>query len=220
MTQKTKSEILFEAFCELHHVKWQRVPTCDVRTPDYDIVLGGQKIVAEVKQIDPNPPEKQEARKLLSGGVAEFGGTLGARIRKKITDASPQIAKRAKGKFPSLLVLYNNVLHALHTGPENVLAGMYGEITAVLAVPQLGKGSPYLKEWKLGAKRKMTKAHNTSISAIGALMKDQNGHPYLVLYHNVFANIPLAHHLFRSLRMHQFTLEKSAGTEYPEWVDI
>lgn len=212
--------MLFENFCDLYGIRWKRIPTGDTRTPDYDISVVDQKVIIEVKQMDPNPEEEKEEEKLLGGGVEGLERTLGARVRQKITDASSQIANRAKGRFPSLLVLYNNVSIAFHTDPYAIIAGMYGEITAVIARQQRDYGSSYLKEWKFSAKRKMTKAHNTSISAIGVLMRFPDGKPYLVVYHNVYANIPLDYKLLCPFVESQFTLKECIEGKYQNWIEI
>ena len=52
----TESERLFERFCELEKIPWVRIQlnsTPGVRSTDYDIVLGGKAIVAEVTFPDP-----------------------------------------------------------------------------------------------------------------------------------------------------------------------
>ena len=56
-----------------------------------------------------------------------FGGEAGKRVRQEITDARKQL-RRAKGKFPALLILYNNAEPISYSDPMFILLGMYGEL--------------------------------------------------------------------------------------------
>lgn len=78
----TKSEQLFEAFCEQIAVEWMRVPEATGRCPDYEIYTNGTRIIAEIKQIDPNEEEKGLEKRQCKGKVVVFGATPGERIRR------------------------------------------------------------------------------------------------------------------------------------------
>ena len=66
----------------------------------------------------------------------------------------------------------------------------------------------------------MTKDHTTSISALGVLMINPEGKPYLLLYHNIFANIPLDYDLFRQFSIKQYTLKEKSADKFQEWVEV
>jgi len=189
-------------------------------TPDYYIYIGQQKIVYEIKQINPNEDELEQQRLFEGGGLVVSGGTPGARVRNKITAGAGQIRIRAKGKYPSILVLYNNVLIADHTNSYFIQVAMYGLETHVLAVPKDATISPYLTDKKFGPKRKMSKDNNTSISAVGVIFHNAEGIATLRVYHNVYAEIPLSTELLRQFNIRQFTLTEKLVGQFPEWKEI
>ncbi len=220
---KTQSEILFEKFCTAVGIEFKEVPTKEEKTPDYSIFPNGNEVVVEVKQIDPNPTERKEEEKLRRGGIAIGRRIPGDRVRKKISEANPQISARAKGKLPSLLVLYSNVYLAYHTDPYHIRVGMYGIDTFILTVPKDFQQSPHIIDRRFGSKRRMTPKHNTSISAVGVIYLDPPGSlesPRLAVYHNVFAEIPLPTEYLRPFGVKQFTLPEVMSGKYQEWVEV
>ena len=62
---RNESEILFKKFCSMHGILFRSIP-CekDEKTPDYEIVINNQKIIVEVKQIDPNEDEIKKTDEL------------------------------------------------------------------------------------------------------------------------------------------------------------
>lgn len=220
MIKRTESECLFESFCQFHGIRCEIIPTESVEgnpTPDYHIFVRDQKVVVEIKQIDPNAEEIAEEKKFKAGGIATFGGTPGARVRQKITAGSRQIRIRAKDKYPSILIVYNNVPLCDHTGAYHVLTAMYGLETHDLAVPKELDKSPYLLDKRFGPERRMTANQNTSMSAVGILRRQEDGTPFLCIYHNIYAQIPLDAELFRSITTRQFTLEEKQRGDLQEW---
>jgi hypothetical protein len=224
MTKKTESEILFETFCNQNDIGFEPIPTRSKeqeQTPDYDIYVGGQKVVVEVKQIDPNPEEIVQERLLESHRfVVRDVGPPGARVRSKITAGASQIRIRAKSKYPSVLILYNNVPISIHTDPYSIRVAMYGLETHVLGVPKEMDKSPYLIDKKFGPKRKMTKDEKTYISAVAEMVKDVKGSPQLFIFHNVYAEIPLMPEIFRSCKVRQFTLEEKVVGQFQDWKEL
>ena len=147
MVMPTISEILFERFCQATDIPFRRVPTesaTERRTPDYELRLGDLEVLAEVKQVDPNPEEK-EARQRFEGAKAtiEWQSELGARLRKKISEANSQLKSQVKSCQPAILVIYNNV-NVLYgfTDPHNVMAAMYGQYEFVIGKPVNSKVRP------------------------------------------------------------------------------
>jgi len=185
----TKSEILFEKFCQARGIPYDRVPTGTAKTPDYNIYVNGTKISVEVKETDPNPKEQQKIKEFDSQGTITIKNPLGTRIRGKITDASGKFKEAVQNGHPSILVLHNNVRLYKHTSPLDILAGMYGQ----LYFPVSGNPGASLRIGKIksGPKKKMTPYANTSISAVGVLEQSNNGDPDLSIYYNFHAKVPL-----------------------------
>ena len=67
MTQ-TISEREFEAFCQRRCIPLVRIPEAETRTPDYEVTLGSERIIIEVKETSPNPEELKSQRLLEERG--------------------------------------------------------------------------------------------------------------------------------------------------------
>ncbi len=217
----TQSEKIFETFCGSKGIPCRRVSESATPMPDYEIICGTERIIVEVKEITPNKEEQESDRLLRERGYGNaLSFTPGDRLRKKIADCSPQIKALTAGKYPSLLVVFDRGRVAGHIDPYNIRVAMYGLEQVYIAVPPLGKGSPYATGMGYGPKRKMTPNDNTSISAIGALFMTGPENTLLHIYHNRFAQVPLKPLLLSRYGIEQFELtEETVGTAM-EWRKI
>jgi len=220
VTKRTLSEELFERYCDHKGIRWRRVSVGDDQTPDYDVFLPRRKVVVEVKEITPNPKERKAEEELRQKGFSVGSTTPGDRVRKKISEASPQIRARTKRTFPGLLVLFQQGVIPHHIDPYQIRVAMYGFETIVVAVPNDLSKRPYAVGAKFGPKRKMTDTHNTSISAIATLITRPGGVLELAVYHNRHAAIPLNPKLFARYGVRQFRLTDAVPGEIPQWVEI
>jgi len=218
----TTSEDLFERFCKENNIGYSKIEESTIKTPDYEIEIDGLTVITEIKQIDPNKEEKELIRKLENGEMVTTGGTPGDRVRSKIKSASPQLSKLAKGKYPSIVVLFNNIPFALGNPTEayNIRVGMYGLESIVLSVPNNYEAPPTVKDRKFGPKRKLTEEHNTTISAVAVLSKNQEGELRLEVYHNQFAAIPLPHGLLSTRNVSEYVLSENQTGVFQEWKSI
>ena len=185
----TKSELLFEKFCQVRCIRYERISPGASKTPDYGIYVDETKIIIEVKEIDANADEKQKIKEFDAQGTISIKSRLGKRIYDKITDAAGKFKDSVLNGHPSVLVLYNKVRLYKHTSPGDILAGMYGR----LYFPVFGNPGESLKigEIKSGPKKKMTPDINTSISAVGVLEESSSGDPHFSVYHNFHAKVHL-----------------------------
>ena len=104
MAQRTTSEVQFEAFCQQTGIPLERIPEADTRTPDYQIVIGTERIIVEVKETSPNREELESNRLLKQRGYGNvIGSTPGDRVRKMIRSASAQLKARSNGTVPTVL---------------------------------------------------------------------------------------------------------------------
>lgn len=219
--QKTISEQVFEEFCTSRGIACKRIPEAESRTPDYDLVLGSVQIVVEVKEITANTEEQESDRLLHQRGYGNvLSSTPGERVRKKIADCSAQIKARTGGTHPSMLVVFDRGRVAGHVGPYNVRVAMYGLEQIRIALPPIGAGSPYAIGVGHGSKRKMTTDCNTSISAIGALFMTGPKDTHLYVYHNCFAQVPLAPALLGRHGVPQFEIAESTTRSASEWREV
>jgi len=210
----TKSEILFEKFCEELEISVERISTGDKQTPDHFIFPDNNKIVVEIKQIDPNPDELkiQKTKK----GVYRI--TPGQRVRKKISAANPQLKALSQGEYPSILVVFDNVAHILHTDRDEIKVAMYGLQQITLALPNTSLSEPYIKKSALGPRKRFTENHNTSTSAVAVLYEDYANANALNLdvYHNSYAAVKLRPDALRYKSIKHFTLSDAL----PEWKEV
>ena len=78
MSRKTKSEQAFEDYCTTVGVAWTRIEESDTKTPDYELEIDGRTVIAEVKEVDRNPEERESDRQREATG---FGKELGRHTR-------------------------------------------------------------------------------------------------------------------------------------------
>ena len=215
--ERTVSELLFQDYCTRAGIRWNRIGEEHGKTPDYELVVDGRTIVAEVKEITSNKDERESDRLLQERGYGEvLGGKPGARVRKKIMDSSPQIKARTAGRHPGLLVLYDDGRIAGHLDPYHVMTAMYGLEVVSMAVPEDPSISPYRTGARFGPDKKMTSDANTSISAIGAMvLTAPDGILALRIYHNEFAAVPIEPALLvrRGIRQWQINIENRTWVE-------
>lgn len=223
MSIRTESEILFEKFCRETGIPFTPIspePRAGRRTPDYELHVQEPAILAEVKQIDSNPEDKELLRRLQENGSYEFQGLPGKRVRRKIRDAASQLKARAKPGQPTLLVVYNNVdVLRVFTGPDSMMSAMYGVHEVVFTTICDPAGRQRRVSRRLGRNRQLTPQHNTTISAVAVLFEGPEG-PYLVVYHNRFASNPIPPKVLRSPRIYQYRIRDVDPRDFPEWAAV
>jgi hypothetical protein len=219
----TESERLFEAFCREKGIAFRRIAEGTTKSPDYVLSVSGMKLIVEVKQIAPNPEEKSILRTSLDewdpANVYHWG-IPGERIRKKISNAVPQLKELSEGQHPTMLV----ILNAVEFWPEladayAVQVAMYGIESALISNEVAPEGgAKILARWH-GPRKRLTPEHNTTLSAI-ALMTYEDQGVVLRVYHNYHAAIPMPRSKLSELGIQQFELPSELGDEFPEWKEI
>lgn len=105
--EKTESERLFEHYCKSKGIIYRRIPETKTRTPDYELEVGNERIVAEVKEIMSSKGEQgYELLRSRRGYGNALDYTPGDRVRKKTKNSSGQIKACTQGKNPSILVVF------------------------------------------------------------------------------------------------------------------
>lgn len=177
MTTKTKSETIFEEFCNLNKLRWKKILECNQPTPDYKVTLNKQTIFFEVKQIDKDDN--------FTGSVGTR--TVGNHVRSKINGARNQTKAASREKLPAILLIYNNLdpLQIFGTEPHDFITAMYGEMTFNLSLKDHSITDSYH-----GLNQSLRENKNTSFSAIGWLHRTSEG-PSVQIYENIFAEYKL-----------------------------
>lgn len=236
--KKTKSpndsELLFEEYCKRERIECTPVPKEHGKTPDYEVTIDSQKIIVEVKETRDNKEELESYRLVRERGYGNvLGGTPGTRVRDKIYKSSKQIKSRSEGRYPGIIVLYENG-RTRHLDPYHIMTAMYGLEQVILDVSQDPSIEPSYRGTQFGPMRKMTQDDNTSISAIGTLSVitpngsivmgegliaeegiDPSWNIELRIYHNCFAKIRMEPALLmrRGIAQYEIDLEERMWKE-------
>lgn len=212
---KTESETLFEQFCAGNGISAKPIPvTPGAQTPDYEITLGGQSVIAEITQIDPNEGDLKYQKDKTKG----VGGVVGSRIRIKIGSKARQLKARTGGKVPGFIVIMNNTCVPSYTNELHVLAAMYGFHTFVLNGPD--EAAIQVKGHKFGGGRTVTPDAKTSLSAVAILEVDNVGKPSLRIYHNIHSKAPLNVDLFSFPNVRHYAPGPKEAGKFQGWAEI
>jgi hypothetical protein len=211
-TQSTKSEILFREYCSLRGYVANRIPAPadGSQFPDYEVLVGKDRVIAEVKELQANPDDEVTANIVQQHVPKAFGDEPGRRVRKHIEKAERQLRRYNDQQVPCLVVLYENIIvngfrpyqpggflvdpmHPLF--PGNIDVGMYGLQAVRLRIHQDGR-SESLGDVR-GGKRTLRFEHQDNISAIVTLHDYAPDYGlFLIVYHNFFAKNPLPKTVF------------------------
>jgi len=194
MNKKTLSEQLFEQFCNSNLIKWSNIPPDDQvsrKHPDYKIECNGNIVIVEVKEIGESPADRDRHLRLeLTGSTGTFDPQLDERVRKKIDRAMPQLRCLAKGRYPAVIVLFDNESIIPLEGFE-ILSAMYGqEIVDIGLIGNASNPVVFICH-RFGAGQKVSAKHNTTLSSIALLTKQPDHSLHLNFYHNKYAAKPI-----------------------------
>ena len=178
MTIKTKSETIFEEFCNSNNIRCEKIAEYDQPTPDYRVVLNAETVIVEVKQIDKddNFTEAWGSRRII-----------GDHIRAKINEARKQVKAASNERLPAILLIYNNLdpMQMFGTEQHDFIVAMYGEMTVVINPKQHVITNSYH-----GRNQSLRHNKNTSFSAVGRLYQTNEG-PVVRIYENIFSEYHL-----------------------------
>jgi hypothetical protein len=212
MSQPTESEILFEGFCKTLSIPCDRIACASTKTPDYDVTLGGHRIVAEVKQIEPGDDD----RELLATGAG--WSEPGRRVRSKIQASSKQLKARSDGTLPALLVVYDHGTMSC-TDQDDIKTAMFGE--EIVVIRRLDGEPISASRVHPGGHRKCTPTDNTSISAIGLMYRFGGNDVRLSVFHNHFAAIRIDPDWFRAVGIFRhFAIDPMDSNSPYEWREV
>lgn len=203
-TQRTVSENIFERFCADIGLPCKPVPRAvGKKTPDFDLELNGNIVVAELKQLDPNDSEKALFCRARETGSASGFVATDERIRIKINEANHQLKARSGGCLPSLVVLYDNGTFG-GIDSTDIKTAMFGDEKVIVTCAN--NEVRHVTPLHAGGGRRMTEQCNTTISAVGLLHGPLES-ALLSVFHNHFAVNPIDPAWCRHERMRHFALK-------------
>jgi hypothetical protein len=224
---ETKSEGLFVEYCTLRGYVAKRLSAAADRGrfADYEVIIGQNHIIAELKELQANPSDRHVAEIMQENRIEVFGDEPGRRVRTHIEDAEKQLRRYASQQVPCLVILYDNIIvngfrphppggflvdlsNPLY--PYHVDVGMYGLQSAQLRMHPDGR-TESLGDVR-GGKRTLRFEHQDNISAVATLHDyDPVYGMFLIVYHNFFAKNPLPKTVFTHFKDRQ--LEKPGNPE-------
>jgi hypothetical protein len=212
-SNKTESEILFARLCDNLRIPFVPINRSDSKTPDYEVTLGGHKVVTEVKQLDPNDDDERFLADFRSQSAGCSWSKPGRRVRLKIQDCKKQLKARSQGTFPAMLVIYDNGT-AAGTDGTDVKTAMYGD--EKVTITPFRDGATDVSAIHPGGGRKCTDTYNTTISAV-ALLYGSSNYAQLSVFHNHFAAIPIDPAWFHDESFRHYTLDPTDHDADYEW---
>jgi hypothetical protein len=228
----TKSEQLFENYCQIHGYSATRIPADleSIRTPDYKVEAFGHSFIIEVKELQPNEEDKRRIRELIEKHFTVGGGTPGKRVFEKIKNAAGQLSKHKDSGLPCVLLLYDNIVvdgTRLHyqnylLDPCFIDYGIYGLHSVILSKPNSypAENPRYVGEGR-GDKRQLTENQRLYISAVSVLYENQkSGEPFILTYHNFFAKVKLPFDIFSDPYDHHYIKPNHPNLAPQDWVEF
>lgn len=216
-----KIERIFEKHCKAVGSIPHKIPREDgIRTPDYYFQINGKKIIAEVTSLNKNTEELDLGKKVAAKKPVAWWPNSENRLRSKINDKGTQLKNKTKGKYPGILIIFDN------RGPFDTLSNddfrfaMYGNDTIKIRVPDDANYDPIVTGEEFGGSRRMTEKWKIYISAMAHLKLGHNGKTSLSLYHNFFASIPLDYNLCWNFADSQFKIDNPHIGEQKYWIEI
>lgn len=221
---KTKSEELFDYYCELMQYKCDEIQAGPEhgKTPDRLVHAEGVTLIVEIKELTPNEDDKRQAEELARQGMTVSNERPGKRIQEKIRKAAPQLRKYRNKKVPLVLVLYDNIVLDGHIPngflePHLVDFSMYGLQTAVFIqelneLKHIGRGR--------GGRRQTTPTERTYLSAIAILYEIDRHSPFLYVYHNYFAEAKLPFEVFSGHKNRHFVKSVHPNYTPQQWTEV
>lgn len=229
--KQTQSEHLFEELCDQHGVGCRRLPLCEGRKqPDYELEIGDQHVIAEVKQINANDEDKRFAEALERDGVASQcrnPDVMARRIRNHIKKIRAQIKSYNQRcpAGPAILVLFDNARNK-YTDPYTIQTAMHGWEQVVFDIPRNGQ-TPRVVDRGFAPhnNRAVRESKNQQMSALATLhecwdIQTEERFLALCFYHNSFAA-----HCFDPIWWHgdhiiHMTLEEKIPGKFQDWTRV
>ena len=225
----TKSEHLFQEICESHRIIWNRLPELQNRKqPDYELTLQDQRVVVEVKQIEPNEDDRHFNKTLEQEGIAtqtRNPDVVARRIRNQIDKSRPQIKSYLEQYplTPAVLVLFDNAKNS-YIDPYAIQTALHGYEQVVF---QVGPTASEPVVVDCGFAQRNNKAlrqdKNRHLSALATLdehweLKTPHRRSLaLAVYHNPFADIPLKPSLWYADHIQHFVIDEKRAGQYQNW---
>ena len=222
MSPATKSEDLFNKYCQNQSYQIRKIKEGTQKTPDFIVTTPQGRIIAEIKELCPN----DEDIKIISAR----GGTIVKRLGKRVGEKIKQ-ARRKKfpdHQIPRVIVLYDNIIvdgvrpsyPNYFLSSTDISFGMYGELKATILYDKAARKILGTKN-ELGKNQHLRATQSQEISAVCVLSDiDEANTPFLHTYHSVFTAHPLPRQIFSGPNDKHFRNPVSGNTFETSWIEF
>ncbi|MEJ2702099.1 MAG: hypothetical protein P8Z79_06615 [Sedimentisphaerales bacterium] len=212
----TISEMYFEELCVSRGIVCERITETGAESPDYRVLIQSVVLITEVKQLDPNK-EDERISKIWGTPQSPGGHDATSRIRDKLAEGYRQVKRLSEGRFPTMIVIYNNAGEWNLLSEFAITTAMFGSYGFVLE-SQPDQTIEVRRQGHLG-NRKVTKGTLRSLGAVGVLEHTGTGSGALELccYHNPFAEVPIGPNLLAKLASAQFVHPNPHKGRFVPW---
>jgi hypothetical protein len=214
VTTCTISERLFEKLCFARGVGCTRILESTEKTADYRVSLGSFILITEVKQLDPNNEDKK-VRKVWGTPQSPCAVAPSDRVQGLLEEAYTQVKRSSEGKFPTMIVVFNNSGRWNWIDTFTVSKAMFGSFGIVLGLQPDSRiavvGQGYLGQ------RKVTRNTLRSLSVVGVLKRVRTDAIRLDCYHNPFAHVVVEPTLLATLAAAQYVHPNPHDRGFVPW---
>ena len=212
----TKSEKYFEKLCMNRGVVCKRIPETIAKSPDYRVWIPPMVLITEVKQLNPN---KKDEKHRKTWGTPQSPGAFSVpkRVRDKLAEGYRQVKRLSGGKFPTMIVVYNNAGEWNLLSKFTIKTAMFGSYG--VEFESLPDRSIEVIRRGHFENRKVTKETLRYLSVVGVLERKETGSENLELccYHNPFAKVPIEPNLLAELASNQYCFDDPHKGRDVQW---
>ena len=188
-----------------------RIPESSEKTPDFFIETEKQKIFIEVKEITDNDEDKKLIEEVATHGQvgAHDGPEVGKRFRPAIQSANKQLKKKCKEGEPGLVIIQDvrDFFTKSVMPQEEIKQAMFGDRVTWISVNTKEIESDIFQENKT-----TTNAKNTTISAVGLMMKNSHNNKLtLHIHHNPHARNKLKSPVFTCEGVYEYHIDNTSS---------
>ena len=214
VSERTTSETYFEKLCANRRVVCERISETKAKSPDYRVLIPPMVLITEVKQLDPNDEDERLSK---IWGTPQSPGVFSVtkRVHDKLADGYPQVERLSEGKFPTMIVVYNNAAEWNLLSGFTITTAMFGSYGFVLE-SQSDETIEVARQGHFG-NRKVTEKTCRSLSAVGVLKRTESETLELCCYHNPFAKVPIEPDLLAKLASDQYGYSNPHQGRYVSW---
>ena len=213
----TRSEQLFERFCQTRGVICRRIPEGKTKTPDYELTISSVGILVEVKQLDENDEDRRVNEAFSRGEGTPGGECPSGRVRHQIAEAYTQLKACYRSGLATGAVLYNNAGFLNYIDEWTVITAMFGDYGYQFGIPAPAGGPIVTLGAGFMGGRKVTRNTCRVLSFVAVLKETVLDGLVLEAYHNPFASVRVEPSVLSRVATEQFVHADPHTGKWVHW---